>query len=286
VTNQHDEEGTGSVSVIAGNDVVATILTFQSDLHGLAVSPDSKYVYVADYGTSFIDASVKVIDTATNAIATNIPVGNSTSPTGIAITPNGKSAYVTTTGAVLVIDTASNTVIKSIPVAGTPYLIAITPDSKYAYVTNTATKSVSVIETSTNTVFKTIPTPNSPNAVAIGPAETVTFSALNAKLAPELRKKPNHDAFQLCSEFILGSTSNGIDPVSEAVTLKVAAFTTAIPPGSFQKTQGKWYSRFVFRGVIDGVALNVVIEPTGADRYSLRATAHGANLAGTTSRRR
>ena len=72
-------------------------------------------------------------------------------------------------------------------------------------------------------------------------------------------------------------------PTTEAVTLKVAAFTTAIPPGSFQKTQGKWYGRFVFRGVIDGVALNVVIEPTGANRYALRATAHGANLTGTTS---
>jgi YVTN family beta-propeller protein len=51
---------------------------------------------------------VLVIDTATNAVVTDIGVG--AVPIGIAITPDGTRAYVAG-GTVSVIDTATNTVV-------------------------------------------------------------------------------------------------------------------------------------------------------------------------------
>ena len=60
----------------------------------LSFFPDSradygKHVYVANGGS----ANVSVIDTATNTVLATVPVG--TNPRSIAVTPDGKRAYVT-----------------------------------------------------------------------------------------------------------------------------------------------------------------------------------------------
>jgi len=43
----------------------------------------------------------------------------------------------------------------------------------------------------------------------------------------------------------------------------------------------KRFGPFRFHGVIDGVALHMLIRPTGTKRYALEAEARDANLAGT-----
>ena len=79
-----------------------------SDPDGLVVSPDSKTVYVVDAGSN----SVSVIDATSSTVKTAISVGSR--PEFAAITPNGKTLYVTNyndgNGIVSVISTASNTV--------------------------------------------------------------------------------------------------------------------------------------------------------------------------------
>ncbi|MDQ6701883.1 MAG: hypothetical protein M3Z96_01645 [Pseudomonadota bacterium] len=95
-----------------------------------------------------------------------------------------------------------------------------------------------------------------------------------------MEHKPNKDHFELLSSFTLGSASNGINPVTEVVTLQIGTFTTTIPPGSFKEIgQGI----FVFHGGIGGVRLEALIAPTGSLRYALVATAQDANLTGTTN---
>jgi hypothetical protein len=76
----------------------------------------------------------------------------------------------------------------------------------------------------------------------------------------------------------LGSTSNGINPVKEPVTLQIGTFATTIPPGSFK---GTGFGPFTFRGVIDGAALKVTIKPTATKRFALEAEASDAKLTGT-----
>jgi len=70
--------------------------------------------------------SVIPIDTATNTAGTNITVGNV--PLGIAITPNGKTAYVAnqSSGTVTPIDTATNTAGTNITTGAGAFAIAIT----------------------------------------------------------------------------------------------------------------------------------------------------------------
>jgi YVTN family beta-propeller protein len=60
----------------------------------VAVTPDSRFAYVVNYGifNTAPGHTVSVIDTATNQVKTTILVG--LSPTGVAITPNSQFAYI------------------------------------------------------------------------------------------------------------------------------------------------------------------------------------------------
>src|SRR5216683_2035011 len=101
-------------------------------------SADRSLAYVAEYWGN----SVTVMDTATSKV-TGKPICLGGPP--VAITPDGKTAYVVTTGDDASGGTATVSVIDSVTgtVKGTPIPwvtasggIAITPDGKTAYVTN------------------------------------------------------------------------------------------------------------------------------------------------------
>jgi YVTN family beta-propeller protein len=194
---------------------------------------------------------------------------------GMVFTPDGAYVYAANYlfNNVAVVDTTSATVTTTVPI-GSPVGLAITPDGKRVYVANSG--DVSVIDTPTNTVVATIPVGMGPSAVGIIP--DIPFSAFSAKLAIQAAPSPNAGAFELLSEFTLGSASNGINPPAEPVTLQVGTFAMTIPPGSFK---GKGYGPFTFDGTINGVALEVAIVPTGAKRYAFGAAAQNVNLTGT-----
>ena len=82
------------------------------------------------------------------------PITVGKGPIGVAITPDGKHAYVTNTGdgTVSVITTATGAVSAPITVGNGPAGVAITPDGKHAYVTNSGDGTVSVITTATGAV--------------------------------------------------------------------------------------------------------------------------------------
>src|SRR5258705_479151 len=75
-------------------------------------------------------------------------------PSQVAITPDGKRAYVANggDGTVSVITTATGAVSPPITVGNHPIRVAITPDGKRGYVTNFADGTVSVITTATGAV--------------------------------------------------------------------------------------------------------------------------------------
>jgi YVTN family beta-propeller protein len=111
---------------------------------------------------------VTPISTATNTAGPPIPVGRF--PDAIAITPNGKPAYVANgdgTGTVTPITTATNTAGPPITVGNDPRAIAITPNGKTAYVANQGSDTVTPISTVTNTAAPPIAVGNGPYAIAI-----------------------------------------------------------------------------------------------------------------------
>src|SRR5215831_15920422 len=155
--------GSDSVSIFdtATNTVVKKVSVGVDSTVGVAITPDGKIAYVSDRGArnvGVIDIAtgVLVIYTATNKVVASVKVGDT--PAGVAITPDGKRAYVANLGArsVSVVDTPSNTVLATVEVEPSPQQIAITPDGKSAYVTcsvdSSSSGNVIVIDTASNTV--------------------------------------------------------------------------------------------------------------------------------------
>ena len=116
-----------------------------------AATPNGARLYV----TNINNDTVSVIDTLTDTVIDTIAVGHM--PWGIAITPDGKRAYVANlSGTISVIDTATNTVIDTITDNDLPFGVAITPDGSRVYVSNSIHGTISVVDTSTNTIITNI----------------------------------------------------------------------------------------------------------------------------------
>ena len=98
-----------------------------------------------------------------------IPVGGTL--VGVAISPDGASAYIAGPGgAVSVIDTDANVVVDSIPVGSAPRDIAFTPSGAFAYVTDQNLNAVWRIDTGTRAVVgASIPVGNGATSIAITP---------------------------------------------------------------------------------------------------------------------
>jgi YVTN family beta-propeller protein len=142
------------------NQIVATI-----PLRGVpsttVVSPDSKFVYAANFVVNSFTTIVQVIDASTNTITGTITLNQGSGLPDIltntaAITPDGSTLYVTeflgTT--IWVIDTASQQVTTTLTVSQ-PEGLAVTPDGTQLYVCN-IDGTVTVIDTATNQITNTI----------------------------------------------------------------------------------------------------------------------------------
>ena len=151
----------------------------------IAVTPNGKTVYVSS-GASIVNgmvcgsggpqtaaSTVTPISTATNKPGKPINAGKSPGP--IAITPDGRTAYVLSQRGVVPISTATNKPGKPINAGKDLTGIAITPDGKTAYVVSTSSATVTPIRTATNTALKLIkvgngqPAQPGPSPIAITP---------------------------------------------------------------------------------------------------------------------
>jgi YVTN family beta-propeller protein len=134
--------------------------------HGMAITPDNRWLYVASDGAS----TVSVVDTATDKLVENIEVGKN--PHGVVITRDGKYVLVGVydTDSVAFIDTATRKVIASVLV-GKPHNIAIHPNGQIAYAgSQTPGKfSLAIIDLVTRKVTETVPMKNTPRGLEFDP---------------------------------------------------------------------------------------------------------------------
>jgi hypothetical protein len=114
-------------------------------------------------------------------------------------------------------------------------------------------------------------------ATVTNPPATSSFSAFCAEL--ELSQEEPKE-FELHAKFMLGTTSDGINPLTEDVTLKIGTFSTTIPAGSFHTTKN---GGFHFEGEISGVDLDVRIKPLGDNSFTLKAQGKGVDLSALTN---
>ncbi len=151
---------------------------------GLAFSPDGKRAYASGGGFDVVHAFnvgadarlTKAGDIHVGTLATN-PF-----PTGLSISPDGKTLYVAENLAksVALVDTTSQLVVKTIAVGSYPYTTLITRDGRKIYVSNWGDATLSVIDASTGTVSKTIAVGKHPSAMALGPGTAMYVADSNS----------------------------------------------------------------------------------------------------------
>jgi YVTN family beta-propeller protein len=264
-----------TVSVIdtVTNTVTATIPVGTLP-HGISLSPDGSFAYVSNRGSG----SISVLDTNTNAVIGTIPL--TAGLEGVAFSQDGSRAYVCHQQAdfVSIIDTATNTVIGTISVGINPFGMALGPDGRYLYVANQGSANVSVIDTETTTVVASVPTaPGSfPENLAIAPISTVPFARLVARativLAPGSR-----DRFDAEFLFSPGANNDGIDPLTEDVTVTIGPASWTIPAGWFLKSK---FGPALFDGLIDGTRLGALFVQLPGGRWGFAIIGSGALLDG------
>ena len=150
-----------------------TPITVGANPEAIAVTPDGRTAYVANYGSG----SVTPIDTATRKAGPPITVG--ANPEAIAVTPDGRTAYVADfgSGSVTPIDTATGQAGPPITVGTNPRAVAITPDGRTVYVLDWGSAAVTPISTATNRAGRPIPVGSYPFAVAIAPNGKTAYVA-------------------------------------------------------------------------------------------------------------
>jgi hypothetical protein len=177
------------------------------------------------------------------------------------------------------------------PVPGSPFAagffsrsVAVDPTGKFAYVASYGLASPggffvpsTVLAYSISSNGSLTPAPGSPFAAGSGATSVaitplVPFATSFAKLEIEVGHRPG---FDLKESFTLGTNSNGIDPVTEKVTLQIGTFSVTIPAGSFEQDHNR---RFEFEGVINDVRLEMRIMPLGNNIFTFKAEGKGVDL--------
>ena len=293
VTNEEDstvsgytiDPSTGALTAIAGSP-----FTTGGDPRSMAVDPSGKFAYVADFTGNVLGYTINPSTGALTAIAGS-PFAAGQGPQSVAVDPSGKFAYVANFGGGVSGYTIGPTTGALTPIAGSPFAagngpnsVAVDPSGKFAYVTNFSGNNVSgyTIDPSTGALTAVAGSPfaagGGPFSVAIiTPPPLVPFASSSAKL--EITAGPP-SSFDLNESFTLGKNSNGINPVTENVTLAIGSFSVTVPTGSFTKIPN---GRFAFQGTISGVSLQVQIVPLGNNIFTFKAEGAGANLTGLTN---
>jgi YVTN family beta-propeller protein len=146
-------------------------LTVPARPHGIVLSPDGRWAYVACYGA----ASIAVIDTESATLAATIAMPEPSQPYGIAISPDGRYLYASDNllGRLLVVDAAARKYVRSVQIGVRPALIARSPDGRTLYVTNGVSHSVSVLDIGTDpakpAVRATVVVDGYPHGLAVTP---------------------------------------------------------------------------------------------------------------------
>ncbi len=167
--------------------------------------------------------SVAIVDVIAGETVAVVKTGDESIPTGVAIHPDGQTAYVTNfaTSVVSVIDLLDRRLVENIEVPRQPEEMALNPDGSFLLV-NSAGGSVSVIDTASLEVVETIETGgNDPSGVAWSADGAVGYVA-HSFTDPELDEDGTVvllDLIDPLSPMVVETVADGIGPTSYDIKL-------------------------------------------------------------------
>ncbi|HPX36711.1 MAG TPA: Ig-like domain-containing protein, partial [Mycobacterium sp.] len=211
--------------ISTSNNSVSAPIPAGSTPFQVAIAPDGSRVYVANF-----DGTVSAINTATNSVKTirTVPGGLS----GMAITPDGKSIYLTGDGGLSVINTATGALSANIFLGTSPASVAINPAGTRAYVASGSTgdsEQVQVIDTATQNISATVPIHGDAGwAIGWNPAAAIAVSPDGTRVYVTSLFRVAIDTFNHDSVSVIDTATNTVigDPITvdfEPVALVVSS---------------------------------------------------------------
>jgi gliding motility-associated-like protein len=168
----------GGVDVIeaATNKVIHSVLVSNFSQGGITVSPDAKWIYLADPNNGGIDIINAVTYQQTKI---SFPTNILDSSVNVVTSPDGSIIYVTGGNAdnIFVINAATQQLMTPISLTKPAVGIAISPDGKRIYVTNQYSDMVSVVNGTTGSLITTIPVGSAPEGISVSPDGSMVYVA-------------------------------------------------------------------------------------------------------------
>lgn len=211
-------------------------------------------------------------------------------PNGVALSPDGRRAFVanTVSGTVSVFSlNVPNGVVGKpslhIPVGVEPYALVLTPNGQTLYVANARSNSISVISTATLGVVKTIPVAREPRGLAVtndgdddDADETLLVTSFLSQLRPaktdgaDDAKEGTVTAISTATNTVVGATT--VNPLADTGFKAAGDALARIPPGtSFTFPTGAYPNQFNSVAVHAGFAYlpNTGASPNGPVRFDV-----------------
>lgn len=158
--------GNNPVSVLAGVDSVTATIPVPGGAYGIDVAADGTV-----YATLLGSASLVRISLSTLSVVRTVPVGDT--PTGVAFSPSGTTAYVTNqfSGNLGIVNVAADSQVDSVAVHGNPFVTLPSPDGSKVFVAAND-DSLFVVNPATKAVTASLYTGIAPNGLAFNAAGT------------------------------------------------------------------------------------------------------------------
>lgn len=163
------------------------------------------------------------------------PIHVKASSDAIAVTPDGKTAYVAATrgerrpGVVIPIQLATGRVLKPIPVGVWPNAIGVAADGKTVYVTNFLSGTVTPIATATNTALAAIKVGSRPDEVVTAPDGRTLYVSRNETIIP-IRAATGTPLRPLRIPGLGGAGGRGIVVTRDSKTVYALGFDGTVTP--------------------------------------------------------
>lgn len=128
------------------------------------LSPNQQWLYV----TIPEKSAVAVVRTDTAEVAKILSTGDDTTPSRLALQPDGRRLWVGLdhSSTVMVVDTRTHQTLKSIEIGVGLHTLAFSSDNRYVAVTNTTDDTVTLLGVNDLAVIATLPTSHTPVALA------------------------------------------------------------------------------------------------------------------------
>ncbi|MFB7510199.1 YncE family protein [Streptomyces broussonetiae] len=140
------------------------------------------------------------IDPSTGKETARIGVGAEAEPWSIALTRNGRTAYVANfhNGTLGVVDTSARKMTTAVPLGIDADYVALSGDQKYAYVTSMVAQQLAVVDTAAKRLVKTVTLPGPAEGAAVSPDGRTVYVGVYSRhevLALDTRTGAQHAVF-------------------------------------------------------------------------------------------